>query len=447
MAFTVMLRPTSLALFLAHFYFTVPLQAFRVTKFLQLVGLTMSLFILSVFLDIWGYGMLYDAMGIETSSSQKLVSRFSSPVPIVIWNFVRFNVFQQVSSFYGTHPWHWYITNGIPTMLGPFLLILPFGIHLWIPTLFGRLYLTSTALYSILGHKEFRFLAPVHPLIMIAIGIGFSKLLHHQGSSISHNSLISKQISSFLRSPLRRYCLLGITILSSYMMACYFSLIHQRGVIDVMQYLRAEANHKSQHNPQRLNPVSIYFLMPCHSTPLYSYLGSNIPTGWLTCLPPITGFTKSGNEMKYQSETDKFFGNVKLQLETWIWSARWKSSHSAGTKLLQDVPASHLVIFDQFYQNWSHVGILQDYREVRNQLISQDCLYNLLIMGIFSPIYRISAPVSSIHIGMTIHFEKGTCLSYVRINAAPDNPISFPKIDNSFQKLGRIFGLNVFFIA
>lgn len=32
-------------------------------------------------------------------------------------NFVRFNVLQGGSAHFGVHPWHWYITNGLPSVL------------------------------------------------------------------------------------------------------------------------------------------------------------------------------------------------------------------------------------------------------------------------------------------------------------------------------------------
>lgn len=47
--------------------------------------------------------------------------------------------------------------------------------------------------------------------------------------------------------------------------ALYFSLIHQRGTIDVMFYLYKEAKKEPQNNAA----MSVLFLMPCHSTPYY----------------------------------------------------------------------------------------------------------------------------------------------------------------------------------
>lgn len=35
---------------------------------------------------------------------------------LVPLNFVKFNVGQNISAFYGTHPLHWYATQGVPSI-------------------------------------------------------------------------------------------------------------------------------------------------------------------------------------------------------------------------------------------------------------------------------------------------------------------------------------------
>ncbi|PIO36555.1 hypothetical protein AB205_0018360, partial [Aquarana catesbeiana] len=44
----------------------------------------------------------------------------------VQWNFLKFNVLQNMGSFYGSHPWHWYISQGFPVIIGTHL---PFFLH------------------------------------------------------------------------------------------------------------------------------------------------------------------------------------------------------------------------------------------------------------------------------------------------------------------------------
>jgi len=35
-----------------------------------------------------------------------------------LWNFLRFNVLGGGNALFGVHPWHWYITQGLPPTLG-----------------------------------------------------------------------------------------------------------------------------------------------------------------------------------------------------------------------------------------------------------------------------------------------------------------------------------------
>jgi len=36
----------------------------------------------------------------------------------VYYNFLEFNFLSDLGSFYGTHPWHWYLTQGLVVLLG-----------------------------------------------------------------------------------------------------------------------------------------------------------------------------------------------------------------------------------------------------------------------------------------------------------------------------------------
>ena len=36
----------------------------------------------------------------------------------VHYNFLEFNVLSNLSTFYGSHPWHWYLSQGFPIIMG-----------------------------------------------------------------------------------------------------------------------------------------------------------------------------------------------------------------------------------------------------------------------------------------------------------------------------------------
>lgn len=46
---------------------------------------------------------------------------------LVQYNFLEFNVLHGGSAFYGSHPWHWYITQGYPVIMATHLIPFTFG--------------------------------------------------------------------------------------------------------------------------------------------------------------------------------------------------------------------------------------------------------------------------------------------------------------------------------
>lgn len=45
-------------------------------------------------------------------------------VVVTSYEFFKSNVFNNIGEFYGTHPWHWYLSQGFPAVLG--IQLLPF---------------------------------------------------------------------------------------------------------------------------------------------------------------------------------------------------------------------------------------------------------------------------------------------------------------------------------
>ncbi|CAG8555451.1 1966_t:CDS:2 [Paraglomus occultum] len=133
--------------------------------------------------------------------------------------------------------------------------------------------------YSLLSHKEFRFIQPLLPIFIMFTSFGITQYL-------SSRVRISK-------------LLLVLLVVTNLPVGIYMSLIHQRGVVDVMSYLRKEA--------QNGRVSEIGFLMPCHSTPGYCNLHVNVPIWFLTCEPPIE---VPENELdNYMDESDMFYAD------------------------------------------------------------------------------------------------------------------------------------------
>ncbi|XP_043788167.1 GPI mannosyltransferase 3 [Apis laboriosa] len=201
------------------------------------------------------------------------------------WEFFRMNILHKIGNSYGTQHFLWYIICGLPVLLGCYYIVFllciwqimkhPSFFHYQAVMLFVICWTLS--IYSLLSHKEFRFLLPLLPMcIYICTSCTF------------HLNM------KFMKTA--RKIFVGFLILSNVLPGLYFNLIHQRGSLDVMNILHKEiTNNKNTNN--------ILFLTPCHATPLYSHLHINVSIKILTCEPNLT------NNINYMDETDIFFTN------------------------------------------------------------------------------------------------------------------------------------------
>uniref|UniRef100_A0A8C1W7U2 Mannosyltransferase n=1 Tax=Cyprinus carpio TaxID=7962 RepID=A0A8C1W7U2_CYPCA len=182
------------------------------------------------------------------------------------------------------HPWHWYFTQGLPVVLGPHLPLFLHGCSL--ATKKHRILLITvlwiTAIYSLLAHKEFRFVYPVLPLCMIFSGECTNiKPCKHGGNLL--------------------------LLLFSLIPALYTGLIHQRGPLDVMHDLQQLCDTSSSKR--------LVALMFC------SHLHCPLNLRFLECPPDLTG-----NE-EYVDEADVFFSNPLHWLRTSFPSQSTLPSH------------------------------------------------------------------------------------------------------------------------
>ena len=195
-------------------------------------------------------------------------------------NFLATNL-TSVSLFYGTNTWHYYLSQAIPILC---TVALPFVLHgIWltrtrfvtheIKDMLG-LIMWTIGIYSLAGHKEWRFIHPLLPLLHI---LAATSLVHLHDSKVTRNGL-SKKTTLF---PIRKlhFFLLLLNLPAIY----YVTRLHGRAQIEVMHYLRS-LPESEQH--------SIGFLMPCHSTPWQAYLhkSSLVDEGklWaIGCEPPL----------------------------------------------------------------------------------------------------------------------------------------------------------------
>ncbi|CAH2055918.1 unnamed protein product, partial [Iphiclides podalirius] len=229
---------------------------------------------------------------------------FYGKLIITPWEFFKFNVLHDIASFYGTHPWYWYLSSGLPVVLGINVLPVAWAIYTVLrrrqENRTGMLLLVAAALHltlhSFIQHKEFRFVLPLLPILMY---------------------LAQSVIVPWSRkaTPWKLYLVAGSLLLGNAVPGAYLGLVHQSGTVQVMPLLREAIGNN--------NRSSILFMMPCHSTPLYSHLHVNATARFLRCDPPAPGET-------YESEA---FYNNPLR---W-WRAEYSSRQSPDLVVMFDV--------------------------------------------------------------------------------------------------------------
>lgn len=207
----------------------------------------------------------------------------------VPWNFVRFNVLEGGSAAYGSQPWHFYVTQALPAVVGTMLPLLVLGTYRYgnrsartrEPILASIGLILSL---SFISHKEMRFLLPVMYVFMTFIGAYLSDILHDSNDDDPDAVRRKKRTRRRRRRSAGCCCgcsphvpVLGTLLATNGLAALYLCQVHQRAPLDVMAYFRGRSEEDVR---------SILFLTSCHATPYYSHLHRDLPMRFLDCSPP-----------------------------------------------------------------------------------------------------------------------------------------------------------------
>lgn len=231
-----------------------------------------------------------------------------------------------VSLVYGRNVWHYYLTQAIPILCASSLPLVAKGLYLGLHppphtlnskdlkssismsyslrTLAG-IVLWTIALYSLSGHKEWRFIHPMLPILHI---FAAKALVESSGSKIAEKQASAQgNFSTSLRAAPRSHLALLFLQLPVifYCIACRSS-----PQVSVMGYLRSLSRHGGEVR-------SIGFLMPCHSTPWQSHLHNprldHPGRLWaIGCEPPLQGQDIG----QYRDQTDVFYDSPLDYLRT-----------------------------------------------------------------------------------------------------------------------------------
>uniref|UniRef100_A0A914KPL9 Mannosyltransferase n=1 Tax=Meloidogyne incognita TaxID=6306 RepID=A0A914KPL9_MELIC len=188
------------------------------------------------------------------------------------FNFFHFNIIKSGNALFGSHPWHWYFTQGLPSILLfasiPLFTILVKLIRsrYYVDIRLDRRYILCAGLYifslSLIAHKEHRFVLPIIPILLPYIAV---------------------EINSYKNEFLKKW-LINLIIGSNLLSIIYFGLIHQRGPYVANNKIVQYVDEKLQED----NSSTIYVLqlMPCYSMPMYAGLhpyAQNVSITMLDC--------------------------------------------------------------------------------------------------------------------------------------------------------------------
>ncbi|KAK9248433.1 Alg9-like mannosyltransferase family-domain-containing protein [Lipomyces tetrasporus] len=228
-----------------------------------------------------------------------------------LYTFLKFNIVESLSSFYGVNRHTYYFVEALPQLLTVYLPFFFHGIYISRSSTLAHSSIFVVVVYSLISHKEVRFIFPLLPIFHIFAAISLSRL-------------------RILYRTTLKWIFIAFLVLVNVPLALYASTIHQRGVVDVTSYIRTTPSI-----------TSVGFLMPCHSTPWMSHMHRPDATAWfLTCEPPRN---LSPSEIAtYRDESDQFYDDPELFLR--MHFPALKGNDTEISMFRYDWP-SHLVVF------------------------------------------------------------------------------------------------------
>lgn len=204
---------------------------------------------------------------------------------LTVWNFVRFNVFEGGSAHFGSHPWYWFLLQGLPATLAVQLIPIVGGIVLALrnldrfsappspPLVFLVAPVVYIVVHSFIAHKEHRFLLPIVPLLCLFAGHFFDSVFSRWKKKI---------MGSYVAQP---RIWLGLLLVVNVPLALYLGLYHQVGAFTTTRWIN---NDVSRRFSKAEDHFGIVQLMPCFSLPQYSHShGLNVTITALDCSPNL----------------------------------------------------------------------------------------------------------------------------------------------------------------
>ncbi|AEO69608.1 glycosyltransferase family 22 protein [Thermothielavioides terrestris NRRL 8126] len=278
------------------------------------------------------------------------VSLVSDRLYFGFWTFppykwLYFNMVQSLAVFYGRMPWHFYLSQGVPLLTTTFLPFVLVGLYKGVSSLKGSstlqtniirtltfAALATIAVFSLISHKEIRFIYPLLPVLHILAAPYIASFFTTSPAFPEAPPSVSSSSQSDTVT-LRRKLTLAYILSLNLLLAGYLTLFHQPASLSVVTFLRtdferlhpdslslpgdnnqaaaaATATSQPPDQQQQQQPHELFalFLTPCHSTPWRSHLVyPALRARALTCEPPLHTAPGSAARAAYLDEADRFY--------------------------------------------------------------------------------------------------------------------------------------------
>lgn len=221
------------------------------------------------------------SLGFDCAVNYYFYSEFKFP----LFNFFKFNISDSLSSFYGVSRVDFYLFQAIPIILLNYLPFFIYGILTTAWSNFKGLMLFYIGVFTLISHKEFRFIYPLMPILLYYTADGLIS--------------ISKRTTDRIMK-----LIVTLTVFTSIILAVYFTRYHEVGEIEITNVLHRLGLRNKE-------PISVGFLTPCHSTPFQSHIhlsDEQAHIWFLTCEPPLLSNRNPGVTVaEYMDESDYFY--------------------------------------------------------------------------------------------------------------------------------------------
>ncbi|OII77774.1 plasmid maintenance protein [Cryptosporidium andersoni] len=213
-------------------------------------------------------------------------------------NFFNFNLLGNPGVFFGNNSWHYYFLECPISLLLSYIPFFILGLYCILFNQNKKLKFISKfqaillsiflviILLSFSSHKEYRFILPYFPFLIVTTTIGIYYCINRYFSKKYNYSYIK--------------IIILIIIIFQLIPAIYFSLLHQRGGESVIKVILSLPN---------ISNSSIFFISQCHMYPFYSYIYKPIQMGFFDC-SPINNAQNWNSRLWYSNNITSFLDSV-----------------------------------------------------------------------------------------------------------------------------------------